>query len=181
MMLANPKNELIAKALSRGASYEEACAQGGYTGINATQAASICKRPDILARVDELQRELEDRLGMDTDAIEKMTPEQVRGLVTEDFLIKELVMAIKLSQTAAQFNATKSLIELLGKEIGMFGGNGAAVQDKDGDGKRDTNVIVNVLQNIHKLADMSYSMVDVTPSKGRLRTEAITVKRGDDE
>lgn len=172
-MLPNPKHELIAKSLSRGASAEEACKMAGLTGINATQANALCKRPDIVARVGELSDRLEKTLNTDIETIEGMEPDDVRKLLTENYLIKELIVSIKLSQTAGQFNATKSLIELLGKEIGMFGGSGNTNDDTTKD-KSKESVIINVLQNLNAISDMSEQMIDITP-KNKLATKKVAL------
>ena len=173
MNLGNPRWEEVARALARGSTYVEACAAAGLEGMNATQCAKLCKRPDIIKRVNELKTEFERKLNLDTEALEDMTPEEIKKLVTPDFLVRELVISIKMSQTAAQFNATKALIELLGKEIGMFGGNGAKDSNNNNDAitNNQTNII-NVLQNIHKLPDMSAAMHDITP-QSKFKTKSL--------
>lgn len=159
----------------------EAVRQAGYTGMNVTQARKICGEPHIVARVDELNAQMEKTLDDSIESIQSMSPGEARKLITEDFLLKELLISIKLSQVASQFNATKQLIELLGKEIGMFGGSGAADNDK-GEDKNKTNVIVNVLQNINKISDMTNEMVDVTPQVSkRIKTKQIELKSKEDE
>lgn len=164
MNLANPKHELVAKALARGATYMDAVTQAGFTGINKTQAEALCKSPKIVNRTKQIMDELEDRLALTADTLEDMDPEAVQRLITESWIIKELVVSIKQSQVAGQFNATKALLEMLGKEIGMFGGNGSNGDEKGRGAIEDkSNIVINLLQNIHEVSSMSEELKDVTP------------------
>lgn len=173
MNLSNPKHEQFARSLNRGQSAYEAGVTAGFENLNKTQAQALAKKPEIVKRVNELAAEQEHKLNSDVDDIEGMTPDQVRLLINENFLIKELVVSIKMSQQAGQFNATKALIELLGKEIGMFGGNGKTIDEETGEiTSNQTNILINVLNNITGIEKMSEEMVDITPVN-KLRTKRI--------
>lgn len=175
MMLANPRHEMFAAALFRGASYEDAGKQANLGGMNVSSLKQLAQEPKIQKRVTELRNEADKVLGDTLDDLETMTAAQVRALVDENWIIRELVMSIKMSQVASQFNATKALIEMLGKEIGMFGGNGTAGKEDDPNKSVEkVNIVMNVLQNIGKIQDMSDEMVNVTPDRtSKVKTQKI--------
>ena len=166
--LANPKHELFARGLARGMSSEEAYKAAGFKVDDKIDGKSgnafkLSKLPAIVSRVNELVNEMEVKVGTSIEALEEMTPDEVRNLITTNIIIKEIVVSIKMSQQSGQFAATKALIELLGKEIGMFGGNGSVDNNDGANVTNNTQVILNVLQNIDQLSDMSKQLVDVTP------------------
>lgn len=128
--LANPKHEIISQELAKGARYLDAYEKGGFQR-NAATASKFVKRPDIQARVREIQ---ESRIKTEFDAsenaaralginkkwvLQRLQFNAERCLRGQPLLDANGIQTGKYSGRPDAGGANKAL-HLIGLELGMF-------------------------------------------------------------
>lgn len=128
--LSNPKHEIIAQELARGASYLDSYTKGGFKRT-ASSASKFVKQPHIVARVKEIQ---ESRIKTEFDAsenaakslgidkrwvLERLRFNAERALRGQPLLDESGVQTGKFTGRPDGATANQSL-KLIGMELGMF-------------------------------------------------------------
>ena len=108
-VLDNIKWERFAKEVARGKTQRAAYKACGYIAKDADSAASdLANNPKVKARIKELTARVTDK------AIE-------RAAVTKEWVLRELLDNAELAKADGSWAARNRSLELVGKEIGMFG------------------------------------------------------------
>ncbi|PGH59449.1 hypothetical protein CRT60_00255 [Azospirillum palustre] len=109
--MARLKNEMwekFANAMARGVNQTNSALEAGYSDVSAhVRGCELAKKPDIRARIEELQRKAE-----------KATVAALA--VDRQWVLRELVANAEAARTAKNQNAVNRALELVGKELGMF-------------------------------------------------------------
>lgn len=122
--LENHRWELFCRAMSRGAVQADAYEEAGFERSSAN-ASTLKRRPEVMARIDELIKERLEREGKETHAgTERMDAAKAEisatGTIRKEWILEELVENIKMAREAGQFSASNKGLEMLGKEMGLF-------------------------------------------------------------
>ncbi len=136
--LINAKHEIFAQHLARGQFQREALVTAGYAD-NASNASTLAKRPEIAARVQELQMAIASRVKVTadrvltelarigfsnvTDAIEiKRGKVKIRDTESLPEDVKAAIAEIRAGRegTVVKFHDKTAALEKLGKHLGLF-------------------------------------------------------------
>jgi hypothetical protein len=132
--LTNPKWELFAQARARGLSVQECYKAAGYIGESHKAAYRISGRPEVAARVTEIQDEMATasvtRAGLDREwVLQRLKKNIERAEQTEPVLGRD-------GKPTGEYRYNGSVVnkglELAGKELGMFADR-FIFQDLDGE------------------------------------------------
>jgi hypothetical protein len=119
--LANPKHEDFAKLVAAGMPAPDALANCGFKW-NPTFAKRLLSRPDVAARVVE-------------HGGRAPAPQLGPGGPTPHYVLSELVGLLQQAREAGNIRHANQTLELIGKAIGMFGGqNVTFISDRKSEG-----------------------------------------------
>lgn len=119
--LANPKYEMVAQGVARGLSQLKACRAAGFEMKTHGPACRVCKRPEVMARIMELQtdevelREARDRIRKTT--IRNGTPGQA---VTQEYVLLELQQALLRARSLGSVREEFRIITMIAKVAGIL-------------------------------------------------------------
>ena len=109
--MARLKNEMwekFANAMARGVNQTNSALEAGYSDVSAhVRGCELAKKPDIRARIEELQKKAEKA------AVAALA-------VDRQWVLRELVANAEAARAAKNQNAVNRALELVGKELGMF-------------------------------------------------------------
>ncbi len=106
--LRNPKHEAFCRHLADGQSPAQAYVAAGYEAKTAyTCGPRLLKRTEVRARLNELQR---------TVASAAVT----RAAINREFVLSELMDNALKAKQDNEWSASNRVLELLGKELGLF-------------------------------------------------------------
>jgi phage terminase small subunit len=124
-VLADPKREKFAQFVARGLPIIEAYVRAGYKK-NSGNATSMRKRPDVAARIEELQKQMREKNQQElTDFMEEFG-------VNYTYIVKQVLdTAIKAKDAGKYSDAIKGFQEV-GKELfSMFGDHSKVTVEKN--------------------------------------------------
>lgn len=107
-VLDNQRWELFALGVSRGEQQIDAYLGAGYSKISAMKnAATLAKRPEVAARIEELK---------------KMRAEvaTIKVVANKAWVMQQLTEVAIAAKADKQYAPCNRALELIGKEIGMF-------------------------------------------------------------
>lgn len=118
--LKNAKHEAFAQGLHIGLSQVDAYEQAGYTR-NQSSAGVLARAPEIVQRVEELNK-LEDNLAsVEEDLTEKVMQELINPTnVSHAWLTVQLYRNCILARSLGEVGAANKALELIGKTKGLF-------------------------------------------------------------
>ena len=129
-ILANPKHEVVAQALARGLLIKDAYSSGGFK-YNKASATLFCQRPEIRARVKEIQlarmktefdasENAAKALGIDKKwVLQRLQYSAERALRGQPILDANGVQTGRFTGRP-DGNAANQALKLIGMELGMF-------------------------------------------------------------
>ena len=195
--LANPRYEMFAQCLARGLTQVESAAKAGFSNAGGN-ACTTAKRPEIIARVQELQQERLNELdtgsttifsgsAADVEHQEAMERALQTGSIDRGWIVAQLLENARLARQVSQFAASNAALIALGKEIGMFQENsGEKNKKKDEDKKKEeekkaASISVDALNKILTQLNYTGPPIDLTDQPdptvkrgpGRPRTKAL--------
>jgi len=162
MVLRNPQHERFAQAVVSGKSPVEAYVAAGYQEKTAyTCGPRLLKRPEVRARVDELQQRVSETV------VE-------RAVLSQEFVLGELMDNVLKAKQERQFSAVNRALELLGKELGMFADRSHLSVEWDGDLKKLTG------PQLEKMAEQMEEQIakDDPKRAAELRTKRLAIVNG---
>ncbi len=116
-MLKNPKHELFAQELAKGATATDAYASAGYRG-DRTAASRLSTNDNIRRRVAELQGKAADAVGVSLQwVLERLVENVNRAMQAAAVTDGE---GNPIGEYQYQGSVANRALELLGKELGMF-------------------------------------------------------------
>lgn len=124
--LANTRWELFCIGVVQGKTQKQAYRDAGFTETGDSAASGLIKRPEIKARIAELIEEKTQFSGKtlggdgDLDAKGSLAYFETTGEIDKNWVIQQLMENMRLARDAGQFSAANKVLELLGKEAGMF-------------------------------------------------------------
>ncbi len=112
-VLANARWEQFAKDLALGVTQRQAYKSSGFKGKDPDSAASrLAKNEQVAARVKELKRRATER---------ELSKVIAKTAITKEYLMEQLLDNAELAKQSGAWGPRNRAIELMGKEIGMFG------------------------------------------------------------
>lgn len=107
-VLRNARFERFAQEISKGLSQTKAAKEAGYSvSRSAAQGSIIAKRPEIIARVAELNARVERHI-------------EAAVSVSKSWVIQELARLAKVAEGANQLSVARSCIRDIGEHLQMF-------------------------------------------------------------
>jgi hypothetical protein len=116
-VLKNPKHERFAQEVASGKTQVEAYEIAGYKP-NDGNAAQLAKRPEISARVAEINGIAADKVAIDKSwVLERLITNSERAMQVIEVLDKD---GNGTGEFRYEGNVANKALELIGKELGMF-------------------------------------------------------------
>jgi hypothetical protein len=112
-VLENTRWELFAKQVAAGKTYTNAYKSLKSKAKDPAKAGSaLASNPEVRGRIDELARRATNK------CIERVS---ARVAITKEWVLRELLDNAELAKADGSWAARNRSLELVGKEIGMFG------------------------------------------------------------
>lgn len=166
--LLNAKQEKFAQARAAGATQEEAYRGAGYVYSSAS-ASAVNRRPDVKARVKELQMRSQHRRDLAEERrLIKLHGDEDPNAITLDWVQVELQENLRLAREIGNIPAANKCVELLGKTVGIF----------DSAPKRDTNPNDNTTIGAVNVQVLTQTLDDIDKHLGRELEDPTTVSVG---
>lgn len=145
-VLQDPKRERFAQGVARGLPTIEAYVRAGYKR-NTGNATSMRKRPDVAARIDEIQKQMREQTQQDLqDYLDESG-------VNYTYIIKQVLETAIQAKSAGKYADAMNGFKEVGKELfGMF------VDRKN----------ISVEQNVNNNSTTTISIQDFTASFTKL-------------
>lgn len=125
--LPNIRHEMYCRYIVMGQKKNDAYRNAGFTGANPTGTIkSMEDREDVQARIQELISEKfnDDNKDDPMDPMERLSDIRSGKIkLSKEDIMAELGKNLKLAREAGQIAAANKAVELMGQEIGMFGGS----------------------------------------------------------
>lgn len=113
-ILKNPKHEKFAQMVARGSTLVKAYERAGYEP-NTGNATNLRKRPEVAARIEEIEFERTQRID---ESLDDFIDDQG---IDAAYIIKQVLDNGVKAKEAGQFNAANKSFEMVGKELfGLF-------------------------------------------------------------
>jgi hypothetical protein len=164
--LENPKHEAFAMHLARGLKQQDAYAQAGYTP-NPPAASRLGKAPAVKARVDELKKEIHQRIQVAMKEPNEETFESLREMgLTMHWVADAFKTIYEESMQAGQFAPATAAVKNIQTLIEIEK-NGAPEEDHSSRPKIDVADVTAMLKEVRGIVEATQGkekdMVDVTP------------------
>jgi hypothetical protein len=155
--LTNPRWESFARYISLGYSYAKAYKAAGFgAGSAAGNASVLVRRPEVMARVQELlDAKIEMETGTSAADIDRF--DRQRSLVRAGekidpvWIVDQLMENVKIARENGQIAAANKALEMLGKEVGLFQEKKKGADDVPEMGSPTPNAIP--VSQVNKLLD----------------------------
>lgn len=159
-LLSNPRHEAFAQARANGVGVYDAYIAAGFEG-NPTAATQVGNRPEVIARITEIQSEkVEKRRQQDAASGE----DESINAIDREWIVKELRGNVRKAQETGQITAANKAIELI-MEVLDIGPKKRTTTDEEETAKKEHKPPNDdkLVQALDKIAQMAESGEAQTP------------------
>lgn len=166
--LENPKHEAFANHLARGLKQQEAYAQAGYTP-NPPAASRLAKTPALKARVEELKKEIHQKIAIAMKEPNVETFESLKEMgLTMHWVAAAFETIYKGAMEAGQFAPATAAVKNIQTMIEIEN-NGAPEEDKAARPQIDMSDVTAMLEQVARIVEAGKGeevpeMMDITPT-----------------